>query len=435
MNNTFELNPVFSGLKPSSTLYINEAVNKLWKQGEQVFHMGFGESRFDVHPLIQQAICEHADKKSYLPARGLPQLIDTVAAYHSQKLNINFDSSQVIIGPGSKSLIYGLQMVLNADVFLPTPSWVSYAPQAHLLGGTCFKIPSSPNDNYRFNIAELDTLIKASNNPNKLLILNTPNNPSGEVFSAQLLEGIAEYCRANNILVLSDEIYFQVCFGKTKHVSIAQFYPEGTIITGGLSKHLSLGGWRVGVGLLPDTEFGRQLMNKMVVYCSETWSGVAAPIQYAAITAYSLNDDVEEYISNCVDIHRIRTEFIRQQLTDLGVRCSGGGGAFYSTVNFDQYATQLSAIGVNTSSQLANHLLTHYRIASLPGDDFGIPDGILSVRLSTSYLDMENDSDPQRLFSLYKTGIDEQEFMSKQHHPNTHQAIEAFSLLLSKLTS
>jgi len=94
--------------------------------------MGFGESRFDVHPRLQESLARHANKKSYLPARGLPELIDAVAGYYSQKLSINFDSSQVLIGPGSKALIYGLQMVLDADVFLPGPSWVSYGPQAQL---------------------------------------------------------------------------------------------------------------------------------------------------------------------------------------------------------------------------------------------------------------------------------------------------------------
>lgn len=427
MQDSFRLHSVFNKLKPSSTLYINETVNKLWRQGETVFHMGFGESRFDVHPLLQQALHQHANKKSYLPARGLPALVEAVAKYYTHKLQQTVTPSQVIIGPGSKSLIYGLQMVLRADVFLPSPSWVSYAPQAHLLGGQSYYIPSSVDDQYQLDLAALDELVMASDNPNKVLILNSPNNPTGEVFSRQLLEQIADYCRANNIIVLSDEIYSQICFDDKQHTSISHYYPEGTIVTGGLSKHLSLGGWRVGVALLPDTDFGKELMRKMVIFSSETWSGVAAPIQYAAIKAYALDPEIEQYITDCVAIHGIRTQFIRNALLDIGIKCSGGSGAFYVMANFDDFTDALAKLGVQTSTQLAEHLLMNYRIASLPGIDFGIAENTLSLRLSTSYLDMETEADPERLYSLYKSGVDAGELMSINHHPNTHAAIQAFS--------
>ncbi|MFT6101365.1 MAG: aspartate/methionine/tyrosine aminotransferase, partial [Arenicella sp.] len=194
-NTTTPFNPVFEGLVPSSTLYINEAVNQLWRQGEQAFHMGFGESRFDVHPRLKSSLIDNANKKSYLPARGLPELIDSVASYYTSKLNTPFSPSQVIVGPGSKSLIFGLQMVMNADLFLPTPSWVSYAPQAQLLGNKVSYIPSSVEDNYQLDIDALDDLVKKSDNPCKLLIINSPNNPTGEVMSDDFLKKLADYCR------------------------------------------------------------------------------------------------------------------------------------------------------------------------------------------------------------------------------------------------
>jgi aspartate/methionine/tyrosine aminotransferase len=433
MNIPLEFNKAFDGLKPSSTLYINETVNKLWAQGHQVFHMGFGESRFDVHPRLQTALSTHANKKSYLPARGLPQLTAQVASYYSQKLGLDFAEEQVIVGPGSKSLIYGLQMILDADVFLPTPSWVSYGPQAILLGNSFSYVPSSPNDNYRFNIEEFDRLVKASENPCKLLIINSPNNPSGEVWPAELLREIADYCRSNGIWVLSDEIYFEVCHDGNQHVSISKFYPEGTIVMGGLSKHLSIGGWRLGVALMPDSEQGQELMRKMVLFASESWSGVAAPIQYAAVEAYACHDDLESYVADCTAIHGIRTRHIKSALTDLGIVCSGGEGAFYLTANFDRYAAQLKAIGIQTSDQLAAHLLDRYRIATLPGGDFGMPKEQQSLRLSTSYLDMETEFDAQRIFDLYLNEEENKRLMSASNHPNTHDAIIAFKDFMASL--
>ena len=433
MTTNFQLNSVFDGLKPSSTLHINEAVNRLWRQGEQVFHMGFGESRFNVHADMQDALREHADKKSYLPARGLPELCSAVAGYYSSKLGNSFAASQVVVGPGSKSLIYGLQMVLDADLFLPTPSWVSYAPQATLLGKRHHYIPAKPENDYRLEISELDKLVKASDAVNKLLVINSPNNPTGQMLSADFLQELADYCRANEVLVLSDEIYFQVSHGPVKHISISSYYPEGTFVLGGLSKHLSIGGWRLGVALLPDTDFGKQLTRNMVVFCSETWSGVSAPIQYAAIHAYSLQPGIEQYIADCTTIHAIRTNYCRQALVSLGINCSRSEGAFYIAANFDTFRASLQGLGITTSAQLAEHLLNQYHIAGLPGSDFGLAAETLTLRLSTSYLDMETSEDSQRIFDLYKTGVSDEKFMAAQNHPVTDAAMAAFSSFVQSL--
>lgn len=395
--------------------------------------MGFGESRFDVQPRLQEALARSTNKKSYLPAKGLPELVATVADYYSTKLDLALKPSQVLIGPGSKSLIYGLQMVLDADIFLPSPSWVSYAPQATLLGNDFHYIRSSPEDNYRLDIQVLDKLVKASNKPCKVLVINSPNNPTGEVMSDEFLQELAAYCRQNDIWVLSDEIYFEVCHGETEHVSIAKYYPEGTFILGGLSKHLSIGGWRLGVAILPDTDIGEELMRKMVILASETWSGVSAPIQYAAIEAYSLHDDVEQYVADCRAIHGIRTRFVRRRLCELGIRCSSAQGGFYIMANFDQYRAGLKRLNIEHSAELANHLLKQYRIAALPGSDFGLPNKVQSLRLSSSYLDMETEFDPQRIYNLYKNGIDDKSLMSIGNHPVIHATMNAFAQFMTTI--
>ncbi|MCH2190040.1 MAG: pyridoxal phosphate-dependent aminotransferase [Gammaproteobacteria bacterium] len=420
------LDPAFDGLVPSSTLHINETVNRFWREGKTVHHMGFGESRFDVHPKLQRALADNADKKSYLPAKGLPDLTSEVAAYYSKKLDRSFNSNQVIIGPGSKAIIYGLQMVLNAHVFLPTPSWVSYGPQATILGRSFSYIPSDHDDNYSLDIGELDKLVRACDNPCKLLIINSPNNPTGQVMDAETLRELAEYCREHKIWVLSDEIYFEVCYANSKHKSISTYYPEGTFVLGGLSKHLSIGGWRLGVGLMPDTEQGVTIMQKLAVLASETWSGVSAPVQYAAIKAYEMDEEIEQYVADCREIHRMRTQFFRDALLNMGIKCTKSEGGFYITPNFDSFSQGLERVGIKNSRDLADHLLHQYSIASLPGIDFGIPEKTHSLRLSTSYLDIETEFDSGRLLSLYQAGVDVKTFMSKQHHPNVHGALDGF---------
>lgn len=427
MGTQYELNAFFNDKAPSSTLAINEHVKALWQKGEKVFHMGFGESRFAVHPKLQAALADHVSEKSYLPSRGLPALCESVAEYYSNKLELEFSGQQVMIGPGSKALIYGLQHVLEADLFLPTPSWVSYAPQAELLNNKFHYIPASPETNYQFDLKAFDQLVQQSSNDKKLLIINSPNNPTGQMYSESFLKELAEYCRKNNILVISDEIYFLVEHGDVKHCSIAKFYPEGTFILGGLSKHLSIGGWRLGVAVLPDTEFGKKLMSAMAIFASEIWSSVASPIQYAAITAYSADSDIEDYIKKCARIHGIRTRFIYKNLSELGIACTKPQGAFYITANFDQWSQQLLAKGIATSSQLAKYLLENHSIATLPADSFGIESSTLSLRLASSYLDMEKDSDSERLLTLLDRGVSEDEFMLPENHPNTHAVIEGFT--------
>jgi len=427
MNTIDSISREFRQLKPSPTLYINETVNEYWRQRKQVFHMGFGESRFDVHPKLQDELKNNSHRKSYLQAKGLPELCERVADYYSKKLDADFTSEQVVIGPGSKALIFGIQMALDADLFLPTPSWVSYEPQAEILKRNVFHIPAEAEKGYALDIEALESQVKKSNNPNKLLIINTPNNPTGQMFNEELLKELATYCRENNILVMSDEIYFLVQHGDVDHCSIAKYYPEGTVVLGGLSKHLSIGGWRMGVALLPGNDFGRELMKALIVVASEIWSAVPAPIQYAAILAYSDDSDIEDYIQRCSRIHGIRSRFIRKKLVDMGILCTEPVGAFYITANFDRWSESLREKGIKTSAQLAMYLLKEHSIAALSADAFGMPEEEFAVRLSTSYLDFETETDSKRLLDLYCSGIDDATFMSEMHHPNTHAALKSFS--------
>ena len=427
------LNKVFEGLEPSPTLFVNETIAKLWSEGKTVYHMGFGEARLNVHPKLNLALKENSDKKFYLPARGLPELCERVASFYSRKLELDFDEKQVIIGPGSKALIFAIQMALSADLFLPTPSWVSYEPQAKLLGLKTRYIPASFKNSYRLDIDELDKQVSKSDNPNKLLIINSPNNPSGQMLSESELKEIAKYCLENNIIVISDEIYSFIAHSPNKHQSIASYYPEGTIILGGISKHLSLGGWRLGVSLVPDNKFGENLMQALVVIASEIWSAVSAPVQFACVKAYSNDSELEKIVIDTANIHRIRSNFIFEKLNELGVETTKPQGGFYLTANLDSWKEPLAKKGVQTSEDLAKYLLEIHSIATLPGSGFGIPTDELALRLSTSFLDFESKEAPDRLLSLYQSGVSEDEFMSETNHPNTHGALKAFSEFIASL--
>jgi len=423
----------FAGHQETSpTLRINEQVQQMWAAGETVYHLGFGESRMPLHPKLLATYQEHAHQKSYLAGQGLAKLREEIAGFYQRTFQIPTAAHQVMVGPGSKSLIFALQMALDAELILPTPSWVSYSPQAELLGQPVQHIPATMRDNYMLTIEALDQTLANSTNRSKLLLINSPNNPSGQMFSESLLRELADYCREQGITVISDEIYGRVTLGSKPHISISRYYPEGTIVLGGLSKHLGLGGWRLGVAVLPDTPEGAALMQAVRVIASEIWSSPTSAVQYAATVAYGDDPEITHYIDQCNALHSLRTRHLWSWLTELGIECTEPEGGFYLVANFDRWREPLAAMGITTSEDLTTHLLQEYQIAALPGTTFGIPAAELSIRLASSYVDMESDDKAEAVFSAFQEGVDG-EVLMQAHHPMMNGAIERFGRFVENL--
>ena len=247
--------------------------------------------------------------------------------------------------------------------------------------------------------------------------------------TAGFLQELAAYCRQNQILVISDEIYGRVVDGRSPHISLAQYYPEGTIILGGLSKHLSLGGWRLGKAVLPAEMAG--LMSVLCSIASEIWTSATAPVQYAAVTAYSGDPEIEAYITDCARLHGLRNQHIWSWLTELGIQCAQPQGGFYMMPNFDRWREPLAQRGVTTSAELAHFLLKEYQLALLPGSAFGVPAQELSLRLATSFVDMETEAKAAALLAAWQAQPDES--IMATHHPVMEQAIVQFQKLIDDL--
>ena len=347
-------------------------------------------------------------------------------------MGLDAAASQVIVGPGSKALLFALQMALEAELILPTPSWVSYAPQAHLLGRPVRYVPASVENDYALELEALQQTVRQSTHPYKILLLNSPNNPTGRMFEASFLQVLADYCRREGIIVLSDEIYALLPHSNQEHISIARYYPEGTVVLGGLSKHLSLGGWRLGLAITPPGPAGAKLMHTLRVIASEIWSTPAAPVQYAAITAYSGSPDMMAYIGQCAQLHAIRTHYLYDKLSKIGIRCTQPQGGFYFVANFDRWRQPLAGLGVHTSADLANYLIEAHQLATLPGSAFGIPAQSLSLRLATSYLDLETEAKAKTLLDSYRDNPEPHVLMQRQH-PNMNGAIIRFGQFMDNL--
>lgn len=422
------------GLQVSATLSVNDRVKEMWAAGENVYHLAFGESRFPVHPKVAEALCRNAQKRSYLPAAGIPELREAIAGHYRRVFDMDVSPDQVVTGPGSKSLLYASLLALGEELIIPQPSWVTYGPQAHLLGKPVTWIPTWEGGRYQIDLDVLQEKLQESyhywGNP-EVLIVNSPGNPTGTMMTPEEVEALAAFARENSLMIVSDEIYARTAFGGIPHVSPARHYPEGTIVMGGLSKDLSLGGWRFGTAVLPPNSAGKALAKAMSTIASNIWSCVAAPVQYAALVAYSGDPEIDEYVRFCADIHAIRTRYLYKLVRGLGIPCAEPTGAFYIFPSLDPWREKLAARGVHNDQDLALHLLDKYEIATLPGSAFNAARD-LCLRVSSSFIDATTDEDAEALVEAYRANPDPESFI-RDHHPRLQEVAQRFGEFMEEL--
>ncbi len=382
MNQPININ--ITNLKPSATLVINERSNDLVKAGKKVYKLGFGQSPFPVPKVVVQALKDNAHQKDYLPVRGLFSLRAAVANYHQQKFEINCSAEDVLIGPGSKELLFLTQMIYQGELLLPQPSWVSYEPQAHLANKVHQWLTTKVENGYLLDGETLDNYCQQALNTPRILILNYPSNPTGSSLNKTQLENIVQVARKHNILILSDEIYGDV-HHTGKHESIAKYYPEGTIVSSGLSKWCGAGGWRLGTFVFPKEL--RWLLDKMAVVASETFTTTSAPIQYAAVKAYEGGSEIEDYLTHSKLILKKIAQAASAILLQKNISHPNPEGGFYLMPNFNYYKARLNSKNIFTSHQLCERLLEKTGVALLPLSAFGMPEEFLGARLS--YVDFD----------------------------------------------
>ncbi len=425
-------------IKKSATMAINTKVSELRASGRPVYHLGFGEARFPVHPKILTAFHEHATARSYLPVAGLPELRARVADFYRQKFEFDVDARRVMVGCGSKTMLFAAMYSLEGDVLLPSPTWVSYDAQAVFAGKGITWIPTRLENNYCLTADGLKAGISAAKNAGQapgILVLTSPGNPSSSVYSPGLLAELAEVARQAELVVISDEIYALTTYSDVPYVSFAKYYPEGTVVTGGLSKHLSLGGWRLGVALMPPGNFGTDLFSYMRAIAGNVWTTAPAPIQYAATVAYSNDPDVNAYAETCTAVHGELTRYLYRALHALGVPTSKPEGGFYVYPSFAPWRKALAQRhNVRTSQDLSNFLLDEMQIASLPGSVFGADPQELTLRLSTSYLYGFTDEEGEAVLASYRKNLPTEQFI-KEACPDVIEAGERFKQLINALNA
>ena len=416
------LNLNVRGLSPSSTLAINERSDALRRRGRRIYKLGLGQSPFPVPDPVVEALRQNAHQKDYLPVKGLMPLREAVADYNRRSRDVPTAPDDVMIGPGSKELLFLLQLVYYGDLVVPTPAWVSYAPQAHIIGRHVRFIETRSQDDWLLTPERLDALCSPDPKRPRIVILNYPSNPTGSTYTADALEQLARVARRHRVILLSDEIYGEL-HHRGQHVSIARFYPEGTIISAGLSKWCGAGGWRLGTFSFPSPL--RWLLDAMAVVASETYTATSAPIQYAAERAFNGGPEIEDYLSRSRRVLRALGGSIARRLHAADVRVGRPQGGFYLFPDFRPWADVLRTRGIETSAQLCEVLLDATGVALLPGSDFGRPPTELTVRLAyvdfdgTKALDAAGQLSPDSL-----PAADVDEAFAVQHCPAPLEAID-----------
>ena len=401
-------------LKPSSTLVINEKCKELIGQGKKVYQLGFGQSPFPVPEKVVSELKKNAHKKEYLPIQGLPALREAVSNYLLQKTGVNYPKENILITPGSKEAMLLMHVAFNGEIILPAPSWVSYEPQAQIGLNKVHWLQTTRENNWFPTPKELEKKIKSiGKNKNIILILNSPNNPSGTV--CKNLKKIAAIAEKYKIIILSDEIYTDLTFCN-KYESISKFYPDATFVSGGLSKWCGAGGWRLGFFAVPKKL--SSFLESLKSLASESYSTVNTPVQYAAVEAY--RGDYSDYKSKITKILSSIGNYVFNNLRSNKVLINPPQGAFYLMPEFlnEKY---------KNSSELCEAILDETGVAMLPASDFGFKSNKMLTRLS--YTDFDGSNFLRNISSSRNISDDE----IRKYAPNVVEGIKKLSNWAKKL--
>jgi aspartate aminotransferase len=363
-------------ISPSMTLAIDAKAKKLVAEGQDILNFGAGEPDFNTPAPICEAGKKAIDEgyHKYTPAAGSLELRKAVAEYFKREYKIEYSPNDVVISCGAKHSIYNAVLALvnpGDEVLIPSPYWVTYPEQVKMAGGVPVYVECPESDEFKLTPAAL----KASITPKtKLLILNSPSNPTGAVVNRKAMEGIAELCLQHKLWVISDEIYSKLIYGE-EHVCFPTLSKEiaaQTVLVNGASKAYAMTGWRIGYAAGPSN-----VMKAIGDFQSHSTSNPTTLAQKATLAALVMPDSE---IQKMVEVFRIRRDMIVNGLNAIpGVKCVKPAGAFYVFPNMKG----LLKPGRSNSMELSEYLLEKAKVAITPGIAFGA-EGYMRLSYATS---------------------------------------------------
>ena len=379
-----KLSHKISEISPSMTLAISAKANEMKANGEKVISFGVGEPDFNTPEHIVRAAKDALDKgyTKYVAASGLPALKKAIANKLKRENGLNYDPSQIVVCNGGKHAIYNAMFAVleeGDEVLIPKPYWLTYPEVVMCCGGVPVYIYATPRHGYKVTAAQIEAMITPRT---KMLILNSPCNPTGAVYTEEEIRAIADVCVRHNIVVLSDEMYEKLIYGGEKQFSIASVSPEMkelTIIVNGVSKSYAMTGWRLGFVAAP-----KHVAKAIGSFQSHTTSNVNTITQYAAIAAYEGDQKPMEDMVKAFGERRKKMLEVLESMKPLGLDYVKPDGAFYvMLLCYNLYGKSYEGVKINGSMDFCEMLLTHEKVAATPGICFGDDDCIrLSYALS-----------------------------------------------------
>lgn len=360
----------------SMTLEISALVKQYKERGKRIVGFTAGEPDFNTPSHIIERAKEALDIgfTKYTPVQGMMPLRISICEKLKRDNNLEYNPSQIIICDGAKSALFHAIYAICDDgdeIILPAPFWFTYEEQVKICGGTPKIVTTKKENGYKITAKEFEDAITEKT---IAIIINSPNNPTGAVYSEQELREIGEVAKKHNLIVISDEIYEKLVYGDNKHVSIASFndyLKENTIVINGLSKSYSMTGWRVGYIACSEA-----LAKSITCVQGHTTSNACSISQYASVAALQGGDEVITEMCNAYDIRR---KLLMQLLDDIGVEYVEPQGAFYLFMNIDKFiGKSINGKVIKGSMDFANYII-EYGVALIPGLPFHIDN---YVRLS-----------------------------------------------------
>lgn len=361
-------------LTPSSTLAISALASQLKKEGHDVIGLGVGEPDFNTPDYIINAAKKAMDDglTKYTPSGGVLELKQAIIEKFSNDNNLSYKPEQIIVTTGAKHALYAaFQSLIDEDdeVIIPAPYWVSYPEQVKLAGGVPVFVHAEEKNEFKITPEQLENAITSKT---KALVLNSPSNPTGMMFTKAELEKLGKVCVKHNLIIISDEIYEKLIYTDDKHISMAQLSPELkelTIVINGVSKSHAMTGWRIGYAAGP-----KEIIQAMTNHASHATSNPTTIAQYAALAAYK---EETESVQKMKEIFSKRLDLLYDRLINIpGMHCDKPHGAFYLFPNVEE-AVKLT--GFESADDWATALLEEEQVAIVPGSGFGSPN---NVRLS-----------------------------------------------------
>lgn len=361
-------------LTPSTTLAITAKANELKAKGVDIIGLGAGEPDYNTPENIIEAAYRSMKegKTKYTPAGGLPALKAAIIDKLERDQGLSYKPNEIMVGIGAKHVLYTLFQVLldeGDEVIIPIPYWVSYPEQVKLAEGVPVYIEATASQQYKITPQQLKEAITERT---KAVIINSPSNPTGMIYTKEELQELAEVCRESDILIVSDEIYEKLIYGDTVHTSIAELSEDAknrTIIINGVSKSHSMTGWRIGYAA-----GNSALIKAMTDLASHSTSNPTTTSQYAAIEAYNGTQDAVEEMRQAFE-SRLETIFPKVEAIP-GFTVIRPQGAFYLLPDVAEAAEKT---GYSSVDEFVEGLLTEANVAVIPGSGFGAPS---TIRLS-----------------------------------------------------